>query len=311
MDCLCAFGLTHAATNTRQTSTQLFTVFFHSVFFTMHLKAQGSKVLRLRLQFLSTDSQFWFSNSSRRVLFTILPFVAVPLRRCSVCGGYVGCDCQDLSKIPDLFFKKMSDLIPAPVAKGDMPQVGLLKKKKKKDKRLKSKPKEPGSEEEGENTLPAGQPDRQPDDDGDEDMTGTQGEFLNKAMGIVPNVMGGVVTPKEEIDETRETKRPRARSLSPTQAMQAVAIAVGNGILQNTVASHIVATDTSASATAMEVMMMNDTISGLHIMLATQFDAQTTLMSTMKVDMDGIKTDMATTKTKVQDCFTKQVDLRN
>ena len=70
----------------------------------------------------------------------------MPLCRCFVCGGYVGCDCQDLSKIPDLFFRKMSDLIPAPVAKGDMPQVGLLKKKKKKDKRLKSKPKEPGDD---------------------------------------------------------------------------------------------------------------------------------------------------------------------
>ena len=67
----------------------------------------------------------------------------MPLRHCFVCGGYVGCDCQDLSKIPDLFFRKMSDLIPAPVAKGDMPQVGLLKKKKK---RLKSKLKEPGDD---------------------------------------------------------------------------------------------------------------------------------------------------------------------
>ena len=64
----------------------------------------------------------------------------------------------------------MSDLTPAPVAKGDMPQVGLLKKKKKKDKKLKSKPKEPGddggsdlesviSSEEGD-SLTAGQPDR-------------------------------------------------------------------------------------------------------------------------------------------------------
>ena len=34
-------------------------------------------------------------------------------------------------------------------------------------------------------------------------------------------------------------------------------------------------------------------------------------MTAFKVDMDGMKTDMATTKTKVQDCLTKQVDLRN
>ena len=104
-------------------------------------------------------------------------------RRCSLCGGFTGCECQGHSRDPDLFFRKMAELTPAPVPKGDMPQVGLLKKtkKKKKDTKAKPKPKEPcddggfdlesvqsSDEEEGEkgDSLPAGQPDKQPDNGG-------------------------------------------------------------------------------------------------------------------------------------------------
>ena len=85
-------------------------------------------------------------------------------------------------------------------------------------------------------------------------------------------------------------KRPRARSIFPTQFSAAVAAAAGNGIVQNPVANQIVATDNSAPATSIEVILTNDAIASYQTVLAQKLGTQTALMTTTQSDMDGIQT---------------------